>query len=183
MRTGNQILMKFDIWKGLVLQSSYFKSRPDPMTLRGIREGNRNSWKRKNWGIFILRMSDRILIKLDIKEDLMSQMLYFLFEWIRGHRGWRGGNRNLGNQKSRKTLRVERSGWNLKARINTSFRYVIYIIGPDSLSLGELRGISSALASSVLLDVLGRWKLVSVSGTYANWLDNSPFPDSTMGWR
>ena len=42
-------------------------------------------------------------------------------------------------------------------RIRTSPRYVIDITGPDPLSLGELgMGISSALASSVLLDVLGR---------------------------
>ena len=41
-------------------------------------------------------------------------------------------------------------------RIITSSRYVIDIIGTDLLSLGELGGISSSLASSVLLDVLGR---------------------------
>ena len=49
--------------------------------------------------------------------------------------------------------------------ICTSPRYLIDIIGIDPLSLGELGGISSALVSSVLLDVLGRWKLVGVSGT------------------
>ena len=55
-------------------------------------------------------------------------------------------------------------------RISSSPRHVIDIIGPDRLSLGKLGGgeISSALASSVLLDVLGQWKLVSVSGTCTN---------------
>ena len=51
-------------------------------------------------------------------------------------------------------------------RISTSSRYVIDIIGTEPLSLGG--GISSALASSVLLDVLGRRKLVGVSGTCTN---------------
>ena len=41
-------------------------------------------------------------------------------------------------------------------RISTSSRYVIDMIGKDPLYLGELGGISSALASSVLLGVLGR---------------------------
>ena len=43
-------------------------------------------------------------------------------------------------------------------RISTSSRYMIDIIGTDLLSWGELGGggISGALASSVLLDVLGR---------------------------
>ena len=41
-------------------------------------------------------------------------------------------------------------------RISASPRYGIDITGPDPLSLGELGGISSALASSVLLNVLGR---------------------------
>ena len=41
-------------------------------------------------------------------------------------------------------------------RISTSRRYVIDINGPDSVSLGDLGGISSALVSSVLLGVLGR---------------------------
>ena len=33
LRTGDGILMKFDVWKDIVYQSSYFKSRPDPVTL------------------------------------------------------------------------------------------------------------------------------------------------------
>ena len=42
-------------------------------------------------------------------------------------------------------------------RISTSSKYEIDITGPYSLSLGEFGGgISSALASSVLLEVLGR---------------------------
>ena len=42
-------------------------------------------------------------------------------------------------------------------RISTSCRCVIDIIGTDPLSLGKLEwGISSALASSVILDVLRR---------------------------
>ena len=40
-------------------------------------------------------------------------------------------------------------------RISTRPRYVNDTTRPDSLSLGELVGISSALASSVLSNVLG----------------------------
>ena len=40
----------------------------------------------------------------------MSQMLHFQLELIPGHRGLEGGNRNLGNRKSWKTLRVKISG-------------------------------------------------------------------------
>ena len=56
------------------------------MTLEGVGGGNRNSWetgilgKRENWGIFILRIGDPTLTKLDIKKDLMSQMLHFRLE-------------------------------------------------------------------------------------------------------
>ena len=28
--------MKFDVWKDIVSQSAYFKSRPDPVTLGGV---------------------------------------------------------------------------------------------------------------------------------------------------
>ena len=31
--------MKFDVWKDIVSQSSYFKSRPDPVTLGGVGGG------------------------------------------------------------------------------------------------------------------------------------------------
>ena len=39
--------MKFDVWKDIVSQSSYFKSRPNPVTLSGVRVegGNLKSWK------------------------------------------------------------------------------------------------------------------------------------------
>ena len=42
-----QILMKFDVWKDIVSQSSYFKSRPDLVTLGGgeLGGGNLKSWK------------------------------------------------------------------------------------------------------------------------------------------
>ena len=42
---------------------------------RGV--GGRILGKRENWGIFILRIVDRLLMKLDIYKDLMSQMLHF----------------------------------------------------------------------------------------------------------
>ena len=35
--------MKFDVWKDIVSQSSYFKARPDPLTLRGVKVGNLKS--------------------------------------------------------------------------------------------------------------------------------------------
>jgi len=33
--------MKFDVWKDIVSQSSYLKSQPDPVTLRGVGEEER----------------------------------------------------------------------------------------------------------------------------------------------
>ena len=42
----DQILMKFDVWKDIVSQSSYVKSRPDLATLEGkFGRGNLKSWK------------------------------------------------------------------------------------------------------------------------------------------
>ena len=32
--------MKFDVWKGIVSQISYFESRPDPVTLGGVGGGD-----------------------------------------------------------------------------------------------------------------------------------------------
>ena len=49
-----------------------------------------------------------------------------------------GENKNLGNRKSWKTLRVERLERNLMGRISTGYRYEIDIIGTDSFSLREL---------------------------------------------
>ena len=37
--------MKFDIYKDIVSQSSYFKSRPDPVTLGGVGRRNPKSLK------------------------------------------------------------------------------------------------------------------------------------------
>ena len=39
LRMVDQILMKFDVWKDIVSQSSCFKSRPDLVTLRGVGRG------------------------------------------------------------------------------------------------------------------------------------------------
>jgi len=63
--------------------------------------------------------------------------------------------------------------------ISKCLRYAIDVARLYSRSLGEL-GWSSALASLVLLDVLGRGKLVGVSGTCTNCLDKVVFPDSTF---
>ena len=41
---GDGILMKFDVWKDVVSQSSCFKSLPDPVTLGRV-GGNLKSWK------------------------------------------------------------------------------------------------------------------------------------------
>ena len=41
--------MKFDVWKDIVSQSSYFKSRPDPVTLGGVGGGTSNLGKRLEW--------------------------------------------------------------------------------------------------------------------------------------
>ena len=46
-----------------MLWSSNFKFRPDPVTLEGE---TGILGKRENWGIFILRIGDRILMKFDI---------------------------------------------------------------------------------------------------------------------
>ena len=37
--------MKFDVWNDIVSQSSYFKSRPDLMTLGELEGGNLKSWE------------------------------------------------------------------------------------------------------------------------------------------
>ena len=41
--------MIFDIWKDIVSQSSYFKSRPDPVTLGGAGGETYNLGKRFKW--------------------------------------------------------------------------------------------------------------------------------------
>ena len=46
---GDWILMKFDIWKDIVSQSSYFESRPYPMILRELKEETGNLGKRLEW--------------------------------------------------------------------------------------------------------------------------------------
>ena len=53
-------------------------------------------------------------------------------------------------------------------RISKCRRYVIDVTVLDPLSLEELGMGFSALASMVLLDVLGRRKLVGVSGSCRN---------------
>ena len=40
--------------------------RPDPVTLGGVGGETGIISKRENWGIFILRIGDRILMKFDI---------------------------------------------------------------------------------------------------------------------
>ena len=42
--------MKFDVWKDIVSQSYYFKSRPDPVTLWGVGgRGPKILGKRLEW--------------------------------------------------------------------------------------------------------------------------------------
>ena len=53
--------MKFDIQKGL-----NFKFQPDPVILGELEGETGILGKRENWGIFILRIDDRILMKFDI---------------------------------------------------------------------------------------------------------------------
>ena len=55
-------------------------------------------------------MGDRILMKLDIYKDLMSQIIHFKFGFDPRHYGVERVTGNIGNQESLKTLRVERSG-------------------------------------------------------------------------
>ena len=49
LRKGDRILMKFDVWKGIVSQNSYFKSRPDLVTLGEVDGGTINLGKRLEW--------------------------------------------------------------------------------------------------------------------------------------
>ena len=37
--------MKFEVWKDVVSQSCYFKSRPELVSLEGLGGGNLKSWK------------------------------------------------------------------------------------------------------------------------------------------
>ena len=60
--------------------------------------------KRENWGIFILRIDDRILMKFDFLKEFMSQRSYFKSRPDLLTFGGVGGG-NLG-----KTLGVEESG-------------------------------------------------------------------------
>ena len=56
-------------------------------------------------------MGNRISMKLDIYRRILCLRCSILnWNLIRGHRGLEGGNRNLENWKSWKTLRVEISG-------------------------------------------------------------------------
>ena len=52
-------------------------------------------------------------------------------------------------------LRLERLGRNLVGRMIPYHGYMIDVTGLDMLSLGDLGGGSNALASLVLLEVLG----------------------------
>ena len=64
---GDLILMKFDIKKDLVFWSSYFKFQPDSVILGAVGGGETSIlWKHENWGIFIIWIGDRILMKLYI---------------------------------------------------------------------------------------------------------------------
>ena len=69
------------------------------MTLGGVGGELRILGKRENWGIFILRIGDRILMKLDIYRKILSlRCSIFDSNWIRGHRGLLEGNINLGKR-------------------------------------------------------------------------------------
>ena len=80
--------------------------------------------------------------------DIVSQSSYFI---SRPDPATLGGVEEE-SLKSWATLRVE---CNLVGRISKCRRCMIDVTGMDQLSLGELGG-SSALVSSVLLDVLGQ---------------------------
>ena len=98
--------MKYDIQKDIVSQSSYFKSRPDPVTL-GELEEDLKSWKtlrvegqitwknQKKLGIFNLKTGDQILMRPDIQKYLVSKnsysksRLYLLRLWGGGRENWK----------------------------------------------------------------------------------------------
>ena len=144
------------------------------MTLGGVGGENRNSWKtwKLRYFYFTNRWSD--LNEIWYLEGIHVSELLFQIPTRSFDIGgsWRG--------KSWKTLGVEESGWSLVDRISKCPWYVIEGTVLDSLSLGELGGGFRDLASLVLLDVLGRWKLVGVSGSCTNWLDKVFFPGSTI---
>ena len=127
--------------------------------------GNQNSWKMWILGYFYLmnRWSD--LNEIWYLEGIYVWELLFQIPTgsldIGG--SWRG--------KSWETLGVEESGWSLVDRISKRPWYVINVTVMDSLSLGELGEGFSDLAILVLLDVLGRWKLVGVSVVRAAQID------------
>ena len=93
--------------------------------------GNRNSWKK--WKLRYLTSGWSDLNETwYIKESCVSDAPFSI--WIgSGDIGLEGGK-----QKSWKTLRVERLGWNLMGRISTSYKYKIDIISTDLFSLREL---------------------------------------------
>ena len=138
------------------------------MTLGGVGGGNRNSWKTWKLGYIYLENEIGYLEGIHVLE-LLFQIPTRSFDI---------GGRRRG--KSCKILGVEESGWSLVHRISKCPWYIIDVTVLDLLSLLELGEGFSHLASLVLLDVLGRWKLVSVSGSSTNWLDTVVFPDSTI---
>ena len=54
-----------------------FKFRPDPVTFGGVAGETGILGKHENWGIFILRIDDQIVMKSDFQKEFMSQSSYF----------------------------------------------------------------------------------------------------------
>ena len=108
-----------------MLQRSFFKSRPDPVTLGGVWGGKPEIVE--NVKIEVSLSYEWVIgsyWNLIYRKILCLRCSIFNSNRIQGHWGLEVGNRNPGNWKSWKTLRVERSGWNLMGRISTSSRYV-----------------------------------------------------------
>ena len=130
------------------------------MTLGGVGGGNRNSWKMWKLGYFYLtnRWSD-------LNEIWYSERIHVL---------------ELLFQIPTRSVDI-RWSWRGKPEIcENAYKYrrdVIDLTGLDPLSLGEL---GMGFRALVLLNVLGRWKLVRVPGSCTYLLDKVVIPDTTI---
>ena len=73
--------MKFDVWKDIVYQSSYFKSRPDPVISEGAGGGGLKSWKTLGTEALGLNLVRKISRSPRFVIDITGTDMLCLEEW------------------------------------------------------------------------------------------------------
>ena len=135
--------MKFDVWKYIVSQSSYFKSRLDPVTLRRIEGGgpkiSEDAILQNSWNTWISRYLTNGWSDLNetwyIEKSYVSDAPFSIRIGSGNIEGWRGETEILETGNLGKPLEWrdrDETWW------GTSCRYEIDIIGTDLFSLREL---------------------------------------------